>query len=268
MVPPAARTAPSSTRRTRPRSTRTSTRQLRLAGPGRGRSGTRSLGVVRFWVEQGVRIFRVDNPHTKPLDFWAWLIREVQDAPPGRRLPLRGLHAAQGDAGAAKVGFTQSYTYFTWRNFKEEMTEYLEELTRSEMAEYFRGNLFAEHPGHPPRGAPARRPAGLPACGSRSRPPSPRCRASTAASSCARADAAARQRGVPGLGEVPARGAGLERPGQHPRLHRPRSTAIRRENPRAPARRATCASTPPTTTHVLFYGKMHPGRRDKVSWSR
>ncbi len=104
------------------------------------------LRVVLFWVEQGVRIFRVDNPHTKPLEFWEWLIREVQDGHPDVVFLSEAFTRPKVMKALAKAGFTQSYTYFTWRNFKEELTEYFEELTRSEMAEYFRGNLFCNTP--------------------------------------------------------------------------------------------------------------------------
>jgi starch synthase (maltosyl-transferring) len=104
------------------------------------------LGVVRFWIDQGVRVFRVDNPHTKPLDFWAWLIREVQERDPDVVFLSEAFTRPKVMRALAKAGFSQSYTYFTWRNFKEELTEYLEELTRSEMAEYFRGHFFVNTP--------------------------------------------------------------------------------------------------------------------------
>jgi len=104
------------------------------------------LGVVRFWIEQGVRTFRVDNPHTKPLDFWAWLIRQVQERDPDVIFLSEAFTRPKVMRALGKAGFTQSYTYFTWRNFKEELIEYLEELTRSEMAEYFRGNFFVNTP--------------------------------------------------------------------------------------------------------------------------
>ncbi len=102
--------------------------------------------VVLFWIEQGVRIFRVDNPHTKPIPFWAWLIREVQTLYPDVVFLSEAFARPKLMQALAKVGFTQSYTYFTWRNFKGELVEYLTELTQTEMAEYFRGNLFANTP--------------------------------------------------------------------------------------------------------------------------
>jgi starch synthase (maltosyl-transferring) len=126
---------------------------------------------VLFWVEQGVRTFRVDNPHTKPLDFWRWLIREVQDRHPDVIFLSEAFTRPSVMRALAKIGFSQSYTYFTWRNFKEELTEYLTELTQSDMAEYYRGNFFVNTPGHSPRAAPARRPARLPAARGTGRAP-------------------------------------------------------------------------------------------------
>jgi starch synthase (maltosyl-transferring) len=102
--------------------------------------------VVLFWMEQGVRIFRVDNPHTKPIPFWAWLIREVQAVAPDVIFLAEAFTRPKLMQALAKVGFTQSYTYFTWRTFKDELIAYLTELTRTEMAEYFRGNFFTNTP--------------------------------------------------------------------------------------------------------------------------
>jgi starch synthase (maltosyl-transferring) len=102
--------------------------------------------VVMTWVERGVRIFRVDNPHTKPLPFWEWLIQEVRSEHPDviflseaftRRVKLRAL---------AKAGFSQSYTYFTWKNSRHELIEYMHELAFSGMQEYCRPNFFANTP--------------------------------------------------------------------------------------------------------------------------
>lgn len=103
------------------------------------------LRIVRHWIAQGVRIFRVDNPHTKPLQFWEWLIAQVTAEDPDvvflaeaftRPAPLRGLAAA---------GFQQSYTYFTWRNTKPELEEFLTGLA-TETADYLRPNLFVNTP--------------------------------------------------------------------------------------------------------------------------
>ncbi len=102
--------------------------------------------VLLFWIDQGVRIFRVDNPHTKPLPFWAWLIAEVQALYPDVIFLAEAFTRPKVMQALAKIGFTQSYTYFTWRNFKQELADYLTELTRSELAEYFRGNFFVNTP--------------------------------------------------------------------------------------------------------------------------
>ena len=102
--------------------------------------------ILLFWIEQGVRIFRVDNPHTKPIPFWAWLIAEIQAVYPDVIFLAEAFTRPKVMQALAQVGFTQSYTYFTWRNFKDELSAYFTELTQSEMAEYFRGNLFANTP--------------------------------------------------------------------------------------------------------------------------
>ena len=102
--------------------------------------------VVLFWAEKGVRIFRVDNPHTKPFPFWEWMIREVQDRYPDVIFLSEAFTRPKPMKRLAKLGFTQSYTYFTWRNTKQELTDYLTELTQSEMHEYFRPNFFVNTP--------------------------------------------------------------------------------------------------------------------------
>ncbi len=95
-----------------------------------------------YWIDQGVTHFRVDNPHTKPTVFWEWLIAEVQQNHPEVVFLSEAFTKPKVMRSLAKAGFTQSYTYFTWRNFKQEIADYLTELTQSEMREYFRGNLF------------------------------------------------------------------------------------------------------------------------------
>jgi starch synthase (maltosyl-transferring) len=101
---------------------------------------------VLHWVHHGVRIFRVDNPHTKPVAFWEWLIREIQAEYPDVIFLAEAFTRPKVMNVLAKAGFTQSYTYFTWRNTKQELTEYLTELTQSELREYLRGNFFANTP--------------------------------------------------------------------------------------------------------------------------
>src|SRR5215213_1256955 len=98
--------------------------------------------VILFWVEQGVKTFRVDNPHTKSFAFWEWLIADVQRTHPEVVFLSEAFTRPKVMKLLAKSGFTQSYTYFTWRNFKAELEEYFTELTQSEMKEYYRGNLF------------------------------------------------------------------------------------------------------------------------------
>jgi len=102
--------------------------------------------VVTFWCARGVRIYRVDNPHTKPLDFWAWLIAEVQKDFPDATFLAEAFTRPKVMKTLAKAGFTQSYTYFTWRNEREEIEEYLTEITTPPVSEYMRGNLFVNTP--------------------------------------------------------------------------------------------------------------------------
>ncbi|HEX2251181.1 MAG TPA: alpha-1,4-glucan--maltose-1-phosphate maltosyltransferase, partial [Gemmatimonadales bacterium] len=102
--------------------------------------------ILLFWVAQGVRTFRVDNPHTKPYAFWEWVIGEVHRVHPDIVFLSEAFTRPKRMQMLAKLGFTQSYTYFTWRNSAAELQEYLTELTRTEMVEYFRGNFFANTP--------------------------------------------------------------------------------------------------------------------------
>jgi len=102
--------------------------------------------IVLFWIEKGVRIFRVDNPHTKPFAFWQWLIEEIKGKYPDVILLSESFTRPKVMYRLAKVGFTQSYTYFTWRNTKREFMEYLTELTQSEVREYLRPNFWPNTP--------------------------------------------------------------------------------------------------------------------------
>lgn len=102
--------------------------------------------VVRYWIEQGVRIFRVDNPHTKPLDFWGWLIRDIKKDFPDVLFLSEAFTRPKVMYRLAKAGFTQSYTYFAWRNTKWELTEYFTELTKTDVREFFRANLWPNTP--------------------------------------------------------------------------------------------------------------------------
>ena len=102
--------------------------------------------VLLFWAEKGVRIFRVDNPHTKPVSFWEFAIAEVQSKFPDVIFLSEAFTRPKMMQVLAKVGFTQSYTYFTWRNTRPEIEGYFTELTHGEMREYFRPNLFVNTP--------------------------------------------------------------------------------------------------------------------------
>ncbi len=102
--------------------------------------------VVLYWIDQGIRIFRVDNPHTKPFNFWEWLITEVKAQHPEVLFLAEAFTRPKVMYELAKLGFTQSYTYFAWRNAKWDITEYLTELTRTEVGEYFRPNFWPNTP--------------------------------------------------------------------------------------------------------------------------
>jgi starch synthase (maltosyl-transferring) len=102
--------------------------------------------IVTYWIDQGVRIFRVDNPHTKPFPFWEWLIADVKREHPDVLFLSEAFTRPKVMYRLAKLGFTQSYTYFAWRNTKTELIQYFTELTRTEVREYFRPNLWPNTP--------------------------------------------------------------------------------------------------------------------------
>ncbi|PYI53286.1 MAG: alpha-1,4-glucan--maltose-1-phosphate maltosyltransferase [Verrucomicrobia bacterium] len=102
--------------------------------------------IVLFWAKRGVRIFRVDNPHTKPVAFWEYLINGVCANYPDAVFLAEAFTRPKMMRALAKAGFDQSYTYFTWRNSKRELIEYFTELTETEMSEYFRANLWPNTP--------------------------------------------------------------------------------------------------------------------------
>ena len=111
------------------------------------------LDVALFWIEEcDVKIYRVDNPHTKPFYFWGWLISEIKKKHPDILFLAESFTRPKIMNELAKQGFTQSYTYFTWRNSKKELTEYVEELTQSEQKEFYRPNFWPNtpdiNPGH------------------------------------------------------------------------------------------------------------------------
>jgi len=102
--------------------------------------------VVLYWVSHGVKIFRVDNPHTKPLAFWEWMIEDVQREHPDVIFLSESFTRPNRMKSLGKLGFTQSYTYFTWKNSSWELRDYLTELTKTDMVEYYRPNFFANTP--------------------------------------------------------------------------------------------------------------------------
>jgi len=102
--------------------------------------------IVLFWIEQGVRIFRIDNPHTKPFAFWEWLIAEIRRDYPDVILLAEAFTRRKVMRRLAKVGFNQSYTYFTWRNTKDELEQYIQELAKMELSEYLRPNFWPNTP--------------------------------------------------------------------------------------------------------------------------
>ncbi|GIV96081.1 MAG: alpha-1,4-glucan:maltose-1-phosphate maltosyltransferase [Herpetosiphonaceae bacterium] len=102
--------------------------------------------VFTFWIEQGVKIFRVDNPHTKPFAFWEWCISEIKQQYPEVIFLSEAFTRPKVMYRLAKLGFTQSYTYFTWRNTKWELQEYLTELTQTQVREFFRPNFWPNTP--------------------------------------------------------------------------------------------------------------------------
>lgn len=104
------------------------------------------LGVVSFWTDRGVRIFRVDNPHTKPYPFWEWLIKEVHQTHPDVIFLAEAFTRPKRMVALAKLGFSQSYSYFTWRNTKAELSAYFEELTSRPLRDVMRPNLFTNTP--------------------------------------------------------------------------------------------------------------------------
>ncbi len=102
--------------------------------------------IFEFWGDRGVRIFRVDNPHTKPIAFWEWCIGRIKERHPETIFLAEAFTRPKVMYALAKVGFSQSYTYFTWRRFKDELTEYVTELTQTEVAEFFRPNFWPNTP--------------------------------------------------------------------------------------------------------------------------
>ena len=107
---------------------------------------TELKSIFEFWIDQGVRIFRVDNPHTKPFPMWEWVITEIKKSYPRTLFLAEAFTRPKVMHRLAKLGYSQSYTYFTWRNTKGELIEYMTELTRTQGREYFRPNFWPNTP--------------------------------------------------------------------------------------------------------------------------
>jgi starch synthase (maltosyl-transferring) len=117
--------------------------------------------IIAFWIEAGVRIFRVDNPHTKPLPFWEWMIADIRSRDPDVIFLSEAFTRPRLMYRLAKLGFSQSYTYFTWRESKRDFIEYLTELTQTNVREFFRPNFFVNTPDINPRHLQAQGRAGF-----------------------------------------------------------------------------------------------------------
>jgi len=102
--------------------------------------------ILLFWIDQGVRIFRVDNPHTKPFRFWTWVIDAIKRDHPDVIFLAEAFTRPKVKYELAKLGFTQSYSYFAWRNTKAELTQYFKELHQADVREFFRPNLWPNTP--------------------------------------------------------------------------------------------------------------------------
>ncbi len=119
---------------------------LNFDGPAAAALAQELRRVLLFWAARGVRVFRVDNPHTKPLPFWQWLLAEVKQSYPDVVFLSEAFTRPKPMKRLAKLGFSQSYTYFTWRNTKAELSEYMTELALGPSREYFRPNFFVNTP--------------------------------------------------------------------------------------------------------------------------
>ena len=219
--------------------------------------------IVLFWADEGVRIFRVDNPHTKPLPFWEWLIAEVRSRHPDVIFLSEAFTRPKMMYRLAKIGFSQSYTYFTWRNTKQELTDYFVELTTTGGQGIFPPALVRQHARHQsvsscrPRAGPAfsfapRWRRRCPACGA-----------------CIPVSSFARRRALPGREEYlnsekyEIRVARLRRARQH---HRRDLQA--QPHPQGAIRRCRrhlgLALLPRAQRSVILYGKPLPADGDMI----
>ena len=166
------------------------------------------LRIVKLWMSHGVPVFRVDNPHTKPVAFWEWLLREVRRTDPDVLFLAEAFTRPAMMSTLGAIGYHQSYTYFTWRTAKWEIEDYLRELSHH-TDHLMRPNFFVNTPRHPPRVPAVRRPGDVqdPRGARRVRVPELGGLLRLRALRARRGQA--RQRGVPRLGEVPDPGARL-----------------------------------------------------------
>ena len=207
------------------------------------------LRVVRHWIDHGVKFFRVDNPHTKPPDFWAWLIGQVKDTDPDVLFLSEAFTPPARQYGLAKLGFTQSYSYFTWRTAKWELTEFGNDIAATRRLPP--AQPVRQHPRHPARHPAAQRPGHV---------RHPRGAGGDHESGlggvlrlrAVRAPRGARgQRGVPGLGEVRIASARLRRRARRGQVAGAVHHAAQRNSPACIPHCSSCApsiSTTSTTT--------------------
>src|SRR6185312_15966246 len=168
------------------------------------------LRVLVFWAQHGVRIFRVDNPHTKPFPLWSWLLDQVWALYPDVIFLSEAFTRPKPMKRLAKLGFSQSYTYFTWRNSKQELADYLAELALGPSRQYFRPNFFVNTPDILPEGLQRGGRPAFPVVGHVQR------------LRALREPRLALQRGVRRFRKIRVQGLGLEPPWKHQRRHRPR----------------------------------------------
>ncbi len=185
--------------------------------------------IVLFWVDHGVKIFRVDNPHTKPFPFWEWMIAEVRAKHPETIFLAEAFTRPKVMKRLGKIGFNQSYSYFTWRNTKAELTEYLTELTTGECAALHAAELLREHARHQSLLPAVVGAAGLPHAAGAGRVARRKLRRLQRVRDL-RSRAVSRQGGVPRQREVPVAPVGL----RSGRQHQGRHPADEPDPPRAP----------------------------------
>jgi starch synthase (maltosyl-transferring) len=224
------------------------------------------LDLALLWVDHGVKVFRVDNPHTKPTAFWEWMIREVQQRHPEVVFLSEAFTRRARLVGLAKAGFTQSYTYFTWKNTRWELEQFIGELLTPVQREVVRPEPLRQHAGHPARVPPARRPAGVRRAARPGGDAEPDVRHLLGLRALRARAGQARLGGVPGLREVrgqapqPQRAAAAVRADGQPGAPRePRAAALREHHlPRHAQRRADRLRQAGAGQHVICVVNLDP----------